>query len=169
MGFNFSFRFAEDTKDFLNLEKFLLKQELNYPNYREWICRAKQELLSGYKKSILAFSDRFLVGNLIYQQHKDFPRVRELKNLRVHPKLRERYFGAFMLKQAEKENQNEYDAIICDTRTDRISIISLLKNFGYETLLKIPLYDSNVEDLVMIKKFERTSGGFFKIIKSKFI
>lgn len=168
MSFNFSFRFAEDTKDILNLERFLLKQELNYPNYGDWVFRAKQELLSGYKKSILAFSDGFLVGNLIYQPHKDLPRVRELKNLRVHPKLRERYFGAFMLKQAEKENQNEYDAIICDTRTDRIQIVNLLKNFGYETLLKIPLYDSNIEDMIMIKKFERTPTGFFGSVKNKF-
>jgi len=46
----------------------------------------------------LAFSDDFLVGNLVFQPHKEFPRIKELKNMRVHPKLQGRYFGAFMIK-----------------------------------------------------------------------
>ncbi|MBI3623321.1 hypothetical protein HY212_04570 [Candidatus Pacearchaeota archaeon] len=165
MSFNFQFRFAEDRKEIDQLAKFLLLQPLNYPDYGDWVERARTDLLSGYKNSILAFSDGFLVGDVVYQSHKQFPRIRELKNLRVHPKLRGRYFGMFMFRQAEKENLGDFDAVICDTRSDRIEVLNMTRLSGYQELLRAPIYDKNVEDVVMYKSFERTSSGLLGPIK----
>ncbi len=162
MGFNFYFTLASDEKDVRKLNKFLLKQPLDYPNYGDWVDKTKQEMLSGYKKSILAFSDDILVGDLVFQAHKQFPRVKELKNLRVHPKLQQRYFASFMLKQAEKENELDYDAIICDTRSDRVEVMRALKFNGYAELIRASFYDKNIEDVVMVKKFDRTPTGIFR-------
>ncbi len=168
MGFNFQFRLAEDRKDFLRLESFLLEQPLNYPHYEDWVVGSREEFLSGHKRCIFALSEEELVGNLVSQQHKQFSKVMELKNMRVHSKLRGRYFGFFMLRQAEAESK-KYDAIICDTRSDQLPVINLLRICGYEELLRVPLYEKNVEDVVMVKKFERTPTGFFVPIKQKII
>lgn len=171
MGFDFNFRLAEDMSDIRKLEKFLLAQSLGYKHYSDWVVgKVSPEIESGYKKAILGLSDGFLVADLILQPHKDFPDFYELKNLRVHPKLQGRYFGAFMLRQGEDEaRKGNYKAIICDTRSDQIPVISLLKLMGSEELLRVPLYNKNVEDIVFIKKFERIDGGIFAPIRQKII
>ena len=165
MAFNFQFRHAEERREIDQLAKFLLLQSFNYSRYEDWIERTRAQLFSGYKSCILAFSDGVLVGDLVYQQHKQFPRLRELKNMRIDPRLQGRYFGMFMLRQAEKENSSEFDAIICDTRSDRPDVLGMLTLAGYKVLLKAPLYDRNVEDIVLIRALERTPEGIFTPIK----
>ena len=125
---------------------------MSYPSYDDWVCKVRQEIESGWKKSILAFSDGVLVGDLVFQPHKDFPKeFLELKNLRIHPEVCERYFGVFMLKQAEAEARGRYQGIICDVRSNQHSMINLLEFMGYKELCRAPLYDANVEDVVFFK------------------
>jgi len=169
MSFNFQFRFAEDEKEIKKLSEFLLLQPFNYAGYGSWVERARHELLSGYKSAILAFSEGVLVGDLVFQPHKQFQRVRELKNMRIHPLLRGRYFGSFMIKQAELEKRDEYDAIICDIRSDRNDVIAMLRGLGYKELLRAPIYEGQTEDVVMVKRFERTPNGFFAPIEKTLI
>ncbi|MBU0667464.1 MAG: hypothetical protein ABIC91_02380 [Nanoarchaeota archaeon] len=157
MGFDFSFRQLDTLKDLKILTNFLIKQSLGYPNYEDWVLKSEAEIDCGYKSAILAFSKNQLIGDLVYQPHKELPRFRELKNMRVHPIVRQRYFASFMLRQAETENKNAYDAIICDVRTDQPEVINLLRITGYEPILKTPLYDKNIDDIVMIKTFNKTS------------
>lgn len=126
MSFDFRFRFLEDEKELRGLRKFLLEQPFNYPNYEDWVEKTISQIDSGYKRTILSFSDDALVGDLIFQPHKTLERVMELKNIRIHPDLKRRYFGFFMLRQAEAESGN-YDAIICDTRSDRTDVLNLLR------------------------------------------
>ena len=89
--------------------------------------------------------------------------------MRVDPRLHGRYFGMFMLRQAEKENPSDFDAIICDTRSDRPDVLGMLTLAGYEILLKAPLYDQNVEDIVLIRALERTPDGIFAPIKNDLV
>lgn len=102
MPFDFRFTFLEDEKEIRKLKKFLLEQSFNYPHYEDWVERAISEVLSGYKKTILAFSDDILIGDLIFQPHKNLLRVMELKNMRIHPEFKRRYFGFFMLRQNQR-------------------------------------------------------------------
>lgn len=170
MGFDYRFRYPEGIGDIKKLERHLLAQPLGYPYYEDWVSKSIGEIETEYKKVILAFSDDFLVGNLILQPHKDFQKILEFKNMRVHPKVRERYFAVFMFKQGERIALEEnYDAIICDLHSDNIPMLNLLRFMGYEKLLEIPLYDKNVKDIVMVKKFERTDSGLFTPIKQKII
>ncbi len=150
MPFDFRFRLLEDEKEIRKLKEFLLLQPLNYPNYEDWVEKAVAEIDFGYKESILAFSDNTLIGDLIFQPHKTLARVMELKNMRIHPEFKRRYFGYFMLRQAEAESKN-YDMITCDTRSDRIDILNLLRLCGYREVSRIPLYNSNTEDVIMSK------------------
>lgn len=164
MSFNFSFRSIEDDVDLANLRDFLLSQALGYKGYEDWVERSMHELGQGYKTSVLAFSDRKLVADMIWQPHKTFPRVREIKNIRVHPNVRERYFAKFMLRQAETENPHEFDAIIADARPNH-PVKSLLVTSGYEELGRAHLYDQNNPDIIYFKRFERTPEGLLAPVK----
>lgn len=158
--FNFQFRSIESMSDVHRLIDFLSKQSLGYPNYDDWIQRAEPEVESGYKQAVLAFSDNYLVGDSIYQPHKELSRVREVKNFRIHPKLRRRAFGYFILKQVEELNKEEFDAIIVDARTDNQESINFLTFCRYVPIAKVPLYDRNSPDVVMVKCFnDRTKQG----------
>ena len=166
MSFNFNFRFAEDERDILKVVEFIGRQPLSYKSYFDWVEKTKAELLAGYKKVILASSDGVLAGNLIFQPHKDFPGTfLELKNLRVHEKLRERYFGVFMLKQAEVEARGKYDGMICDVHSDNYPMISLLRFMRYEELLRAPIYDKNSEEIIFGKTFRKEERIFAPIEK----
>ena len=169
MSFDFRFRYVEDTKDRNRLAKFLEAQSLSYPNYGDWVERAIVDLDRGYKSSIIALSNDVLVGDCIFQPHKQFPRIREVKNMRVHPNLRRRYFGVFMLKQAEAENHGEYDAIIIDIRSNQPETIEMTQFCGYTELARIPLYEPHLEEVVMVKNFERTPTGMFEPVKKSLL
>jgi len=169
MWFNFNFRLIDSEKDIQNLIKFISEQPLNYKGYNDWVERIIEEFHYGYKQSILAFSDGVLVGNLIYQNHKDFSRIRELKNLRVDSRVQGRYFSQFMIKQAEIEGRKNYDVIICDIRSDRKGIIKLFKSMNYEELIQAPLYQKDISDIVLIKKLKATPSRIFTPIKRKIL
>ena len=169
MGFDFRFRHVEDAKDRGKLAKFLEAQNLSYPNYGDWIERAMVDLYRGYKSSIIALSNGVLVGNCIFQPHKQFPRIREVKNMRVHPNLRGRYFGVFMLRQAEVENRGNYDAMITDIRSNQPELIKMALFCGYTKLTRIPLYEHHLEEVVMVKTFEQTPNGIFEPVKKSLI
>ena len=151
MSFDFTFRTPDSTRDLKQLVDFLIKQNLGYPRYEDWVQRTEYEMDIGYKTPIMALSGGKLVGDLIYQPHKQIPRVREIKNLRVHPGFRGRSFAHFMLRQAEVENLDQYDALIVDARADQSEVITLFMHNGYVPLGRRALYDVNTMDVVMIK------------------
>lgn len=148
---NFNFKTIQNTRDIKGLIDFLMKQSLNYPGYEDWVQRTESEIDIGYKKAILAFSYGHLVGDLIYQPHKELPRVREIKNERIHEDFRNRYLANFMLRQVECESPEEFDVLICDVREDREAEISMLRRFGYTQLATRSLYDPNIQDIIFIK------------------
>jgi hypothetical protein len=151
--FDFTFRTVQGTKDLRQLVDFLAAQDLGYPQYDDWVQRTELEIDSGYKVPIIAYSGSHIVGDLIYQMHKQLPRVRELKNLRVHESMRHRDFAHFMLRQGECDNPDQYDAIICDLRSSENTLMKLLTFAGYVPLGRMPLYDSNIEDVIFMKVF----------------
>lgn len=150
---DFTFRQLEDVKQLSKLIDFLALQSLGYPKYDEWVQRTEGELSIGYKEAIIAFSDGKIVGDLIYQRHKQIPSFLEMKNLRVHNDLRMRCFGRFMVKQLESEFKENYDALILDVRADQPDTLNFFVSIGYTPILSIPLYDQNVEDTTFVKFF----------------
>ena len=170
MSFNFSFRFADDEKDIMKVAEFLGRQPWGYPHYMDWVQRTREELLSGWKRSILALSDGISVGNLVFQPHKDFPAYfLELKNMRVHPKLQGRYFGVFMLRQAEVEGRRNYQGAICDTHSANLPVINLLNFMGYRELFRAPIYRGDSEEVILGKTFGRTARGIFTTVQKKIL
>lgn len=133
------------------LTNFLISQDLGYPNYDEWIQRAEAEVESGWKTAVLAFYEGHLIGDLISQPHKEIPGFLELKNMRVHPDFRGRYFAKFMLRQAELDFGAGKDAIICDVPADQPNIIEFMQTCGYSPILITPLYSASRKDIIMLK------------------
>ena len=138
----------------MGLLDFIRLQDLNYPNYQDWVSRTESEIDMGYKTGVIAMSNRVVVGDIIWQPHKELPFVREIKNLRVHPAVRERYFARFLMKQAESEDKGKHDSLMLDLREDHPEkgpIMNMLLSMGYQKLCAVSLYDPNVMDIVMIK------------------
>ncbi len=153
MYFNFNFRGIDSTLDIRKLIEFMSQHPLQYPNYQDWIQRSEPEINAGYKQAILSFSDKRIVGNLLYQPHKEIASTLEIKNLRVHPGVRQRYFGIFMLKQLEVEarRRKSIDTVMVDTRASQTDVLSLLQKAGFRETARAPLYDSNEEDVILTK------------------
>lgn len=105
----------------------------------------------GYKTGIIALSEGKIVGDLIYQPYKELPRIRELKNLRIHQDIRDRGFASLMMRQAERENYEDFDIIIGDVRSTEKEVIHLLRKMGYNPLFNAYLHDSHKEDILFIK------------------
>jgi len=169
MGFNINFRSIESEKDIHNLVKFILGQPLSYNGYNDWVQRIINEFYCGYKQAILGLIDEVLVASLIYQNHKEFSRIRELKNLRVDPRVQGRCISQFMIRQAEMENRKNYDAVMCDIRSNKKGIIKLFESMGYEKLIEVPFYQKDVLDTVLVKRFKTTPSGILTPMKRKII
>ena len=170
MGFNFEFRQIEDYRDVSRIIDFISSKPLNYPNYNMWVEKTEQELLQGQKQSIIALFDNHLAGDVIYQPHKQIPGFLEIKNVRVSEEVRRRDFGHFMLKQIEVEarNSGNYSALIVDARVSQRDIINLLTFSGFSPVTSISLYDSNEEDIIMIKSLTKENSGLIQLTKSFF-
>ncbi len=159
MSFDFEFKLLDDEKELKKLRNHLAAQPLDYLRYFDWIERTMDELGCGYKKAILAFSDGVIVGDGIFQPHKTLHGIIEFKNMRIHPSLQKRYFGFFIVRQIEAESrENNYNAIICDARSDRLDVLNLMKLCGYREIARKPLYDGNTEDVVLLKNLKNSSN-----------
>ena len=158
MGFDFSFRTVEARSDLLKLLDFIRSQDLKYPNYQDWVSRAESDIETGWKTGVIATNGSMILGDIIWQPHKELPRVREIKNMRVHPSVRSRYFARFLMKQAEAEKREDYDELMLDLREDhpeKKPLIYMLTSMGYRELAAVCLYNPNVRDIVMIKDARR--------------
>jgi len=154
MSFSFEFRTVETRRDLTRLLGFIKKQDLHYPRYRDWIDKTEAEIEMGWKTGVIALSNGRVVGDIIWQPHKEITGIREIKNLRIHPSARERYFAKFLMKQAEAEIR-DYHALMLDLREDhpeKRPLMYMLVSMGYEKLYAVNLYDPNVGDIVMVKK-----------------
>ena len=152
---DFQFRTIQDREDLVRLIGFIREQSQGYSNYQDWVSRTEAEIDMGYKTGIIALNCNHVVGDIIWQPHKELPRIREIKNMRVHPSVRGRYFARFFMKQAEAENPGDYDELMLDLREDhpdKIPLMRMLTSMGYEKIFAASLYDSNVKDIVMVKK-----------------
>jgi len=149
------FRDLKTIKELKGLESLIRKYSLNYPNYQDWATKAISEIESGTKKTILGIHEGIIVGNIIYQQHKKIDHLLEIKNLRIRPEMRRRGIGYFLLKQVQRELEN-YKGIIIDMHSEQKDIQQLCLIQGYKEASRKALYDSNQEEILMIKTNDKS-------------
>ena len=153
MNVDFTIRQVDDLRDLKSLRNFLHSQDLGYLEYDEWIdCTCIPEVESGYKHGIIALHENNIVGNVVWQPHKELPRTTEGKNLRIHPEVRERGLAYFLMKQCEAESRGSSDMIIVDIPSDQNDIKIFFVKCGYSVLYQDHLYNDKRLETVMIKK-----------------
>jgi len=160
MPIDFAFR-TIDGKNLDEATRFVASQNLGYPNYESWVEKMRSELALGIKHGIAAYSNRVVVGDVVFQEHKQISGLLEIKNIRVDKRLRGKNFATFLLKQAELEMNS--GAVIVDARAGQKDVIGLFDSQGYIHVANISLYDSHNQDVVMVKF---RSGKNDKIISS---
>ncbi|MEK6760528.1 MAG: hypothetical protein AABX93_01245 [Nanoarchaeota archaeon] len=163
MPIDFSFRSIE-LKNLDETTQFVASQNLGYPNYEAWIEKMRSELSFGIKHGILAYNNGIIVGDIVFQKHKQLVDFLELKNIRIHPNLRGRNFASFMLRQAELEMPQS--PVIVDARVNQADMINFLISQGYSSVTQMPLYDSHNQDIVMVKLRNETKDGILTRVKS---
>ncbi|MDO8528391.1 MAG: hypothetical protein Q7S06_00680 [Nanoarchaeota archaeon] len=160
MSFYFNFTTIEDMSQVRALIDFMATQDLDYPHYDDWLQRTESQLEREEKKAVLAFSDGKLVGNIVHQVCRDsgLGTLIELKNSRVHPDLRDRYFMKFMLKQLSKECEGKYDGLIGDIRAHQKATLNYFIHEGFIPVAKTTLYEPNMEEVTVFKPLRQEAG-----------
>jgi len=166
---DFHFRPVEDRKSLDKLMNWIRPQGLNYSNWESWLDKTYLEIFEGYKEAIILETNGVVIGNSIFQPHKGNKWLYEFKNLRIHPKFRERHCGSFLVKEVEYRAKGKYSAIICDLKSTEKGIFNFLLRLGYTPIFEGFLYDNSNLDTVMIKVLDKeknkiihASTGFLK-------
>lgn len=128
--------------------------QVDYPDFSNWVEKVYEELKTDKKRAFVAFSGGNVVGVTVYQQHKKFKEVLEIKNLTVRPDMQGRYIANFLLRNSEIEGAKEFRSkyILCDAKARNYAIrLFLLKN-RYKVLGKSDLYNLNSGDDLIYQK-----------------
>jgi N-acetylglutamate synthase-like GNAT family acetyltransferase len=157
MSFNFTFTTLENIKQLKSLMDFMASQNLDYPNYDEWLQKTESQLERGEKQAILAFDEGRLVGDLVYQVCRDegLGNLIEIKNLRIHPEVKERYFASFMLRQLYAECKDKYDGLLVDIRANQKQTRDFFISQGFNPIMNISLYEKKMNEIVMFKPLRK--------------
>ena len=143
---------VDTSRDIARLKSFLFPLALHYPAYEAWVeAVCLPDIEQGYKHALLASSNGHIVGDAVFQAHKELPRTREIKNMRIHPGFRGRDLGHFLMRQIEVEAPEEYDALICDTDASERGILHFLRFCGFQEIYRAPLYSGNYVDVILVK------------------
>lgn len=154
MALDLTIRAVSDEKELSGLRTFLLGQALWYPNYERWVEEVCiPDIENNWKTAIVAYSSRHIVGDAIFQKHKQLPRAREIKNIRINPEYRRRDLAHFLIRQVEEESRELFDRIILDTDTKNTGIARFLTFCGYRPIMRLPLYSEHNLDIIFSKEF----------------
>ena len=153
---------VQDERDMRSFRNYLLDQGLWYPHFDRWVeTVCVPDIERRWKTAILARDRRGdIVGNVVFQAHKELARTRELKNLRIKDAWRRRDLGHFLLRQAEEEDavvdgQRSFDQILCDCDARAEGMLWLLAFSGYREIMRRPLYSRENMDVILVKDFEK--------------
>ena len=164
---DFRFRTVDSLNDLTLLKGFLLNNHLGYPRYDSWVEQVCiPDIENGWKTAILAFYNGYLIGDAIYQQHKQIPRTREFKNLRIHPLYRGRDIGHFLLRQVEEQEKEQFDRILLDIDSRLNPTIIFLMQCGYKKIAGMPLYSPQNLDIIMVKELKKMGPKRFEFEES---
>ncbi len=154
MGFHLLLRSIESMRDISTLRDFIINQQLTYKGYDAWVERTVVQLAREEKQAALAFSEGVLVGDIIFQPHHTIPLFGEVKNLRLHPRMRGKKVGACLLRNVEcLLHEQGYAGVVGDAPASRPALASFLVSQGYTPLPPLALYDTNAPEVPFVKVF----------------
>lgn len=125
----------------------------DYPDEIDWGQKAYDETLSGLKRHMVLFDREEVVGDVVYQRHKQDPHVLEIKRIALQPSARGRYFASVLVQNAEIEGALEFGTTIVrgDSKVDN-PIKHFLRKRGYKKVGQTDLYGLGTgEDIIWEK------------------
>ncbi|MBS3144825.1 GNAT family N-acetyltransferase [Candidatus Woesearchaeota archaeon] len=147
-------RAVTDERELKKLRGFLLSQALWYPDYERWVEQVcLPDIQTQWKTAFVAYSNGHVVGDIIFQPHKQLPQTREIKNIRIHPRWRRRDLAHFLLRQVEETDPHSFARIMVDADTRVTTMINFLTVTGYRALFTTALYSQHNQDTVFAKEF----------------
>lgn len=134
------------------LESFLRSQNLEYPNYEEWVSATIQQVESGNKVSFGLFtSSEDIVGDGIIRITAS--NTVELKNFFIHGDHRNRGYGPALLEYIENYCiEKGCTQIHVDMTTENKKLIKFFIGNDYEFQARGDFYQQGKESYLLVKK-----------------
>ena len=149
---NFLVRKINPLNEIEELYQFIKRHHLNYPNYFSWIERCKKELEQGIKSAFCAYVSDKIVGNIIFQRHKEDNTILEIKNFRVLLKFQNQGVGSKLLLEVENFAKREkFKRMQIDTHDDNLQLIDFLKKKGFKIDGEAYLYTNSQVEVILSK------------------
>jgi len=150
----YKIEFAAYIEEIRQIYEFIKKFPEDYPSYFDWVEQCFEELDSGYKKAFFCESEYNgnIIGNLIFQKHKQDPTILEMKNGRIEPKYRRKKIFTDMYYELERYARDEgFKRIIGDCHESNISVIKTLESLGFTPDSIETIYDSKTKEIIFKK------------------
>ncbi|MDD5651156.1 MAG: GNAT family N-acetyltransferase [Candidatus Nanoarchaeia archaeon] len=153
----YKIKLIKDQEEINKLYNFIKQFSLDYPDYNIWLEKCKRELELGYKKAFVCEKNNQIIGNLIFQPHKEDPLLLEMKNGRVLDEYRRKNIFSSLVKNVIiYGKENNFKRVIGDAHITNEGMIKTLSNFGFMELANETIYDKQIEK-IMIKDLNETS------------
>lgn len=151
------FRPAE-RKDIEIVRGFFQGRNRGYIGYDLWFQKAIEEFYYGSKEVMMGSYNGVLVSALMNQPCKNLKGFREMKSGITLEEFSNRYFMNFEFRQVESLAMYDGEiGAICDIRSDKPDVISMVKQMGYEEVARTDLYREGYEDIVLVKFFVKNN------------
>ena len=124
------------------------------PGHKDWLAKVEHELTVGAGHALHAQVDGHSAGAVIWRPSETDPMVMDIRNISIDPAMNGRYFGAFMLRNAEFLMHQQYSGVRTvqvDTKTTNPDMRAFLARQGYTEVGVADLYGSGKLDVLLHK------------------
>lgn len=141
--------------DVLRAPRLWIPTEKDYgAGHEDWLAKVEDELTLGVRHALHAQADGRSVGAVIWRPNEVDPEVIDIRNISINPAVKGRYFGAFMLRNAEflmRERYTGAHTIQVDTKVTNPDMRAFLARQGYVETGVADLYGSGKLDVILQK------------------
>ena len=124
------------------------------PGHKDWLAKVEHELAVGARYALHAQVDGRSAGAVIWRSNETDPTLMDIRNISIDPAMNGRYFGAFMLRNAEflmREQHPSVRTVQADTKTTNPDMRAFLARQGYTEVGVVDLYGSGKLDVLLHK------------------
>ncbi|MFA4952891.1 MAG: GNAT family N-acetyltransferase [Candidatus Pacearchaeota archaeon] len=145
--------FTTDSSEKINqICEYIESFDLDYPNYKTWVAKCKNELISNYKKCFFVEKNKKIIGSIIFQPHKKEKNILEIKNFRVSLEHREEGIGSRLYNETERyARERGFKIIQIDTHENNQELIEFLIKKSFKVIERKSLYEKIQVEIILQK------------------